>query len=175
MALTTRIKGCKGKDIEKIAKSIIDNAFVVQDNQTIDQLISAKAFAYTCTILTSYDIISSKSIINVFAGGNIFQAIVKSNCALDMTNELMFYRHLALPYIYDIVHTKIHSEYFRVRNVVPIISNPDEIKECSICLSAINSRDLKVTRCNHCFHKQCINQWISRGRRSCPNCRTRMI
>lgn len=43
--------------------------------------------------------------------------------------------------------------------------------ECSICLDEIEdlSDHVKLS-CSHCFHSECINQWLSRSN-SCPYCR----
>ena len=43
--------------------------------------------------------------------------------------------------------------------------------ECSICLDNIEDlSDLIKLQCSHCFHSNCINQWLSRSN-SCPYCR----
>jgi hypothetical protein len=46
---------------------------------------------------------------------------------------------------------------------------------CSICLDNVNSFDdiLSVTRCNHIFHKTCLNKW-SKNNNNCPNCRVKL-
>ena len=45
--------------------------------------------------------------------------------------------------------------------------------ECSICLNDISSpTKFKSTDCKHCFHKECMKEWISHGKQTCPNCRT---
>jgi hypothetical protein len=46
---------------------------------------------------------------------------------------------------------------------------------CSICLDNVNSFDdiLSVTRCNHIFHKNCLNKW-SKNNNNCPNCRVKL-
>ena len=46
--------------------------------------------------------------------------------------------------------------------------------ECSICLEDIDSDNLKLSRCNHTFHKDCINQWINNFHWRCPMCRQQM-
>ena len=45
--------------------------------------------------------------------------------------------------------------------------------ECSICLDNIKLKDLKTTKCNHHYHKECINTW-TRTKRNCPLCRGRI-
>ena len=44
--------------------------------------------------------------------------------------------------------------------------------ECCICLTKlqIGSSVDKWPKCNHCFHKACIEPWIA-GHSTCPHCR----
>ena len=44
---------------------------------------------------------------------------------------------------------------------------------CTICLDAMTSEDdlVKITECNHIFHKKCIGSWGDRNM-SCPMCRS---
>ncbi len=48
--------------------------------------------------------------------------------------------------------------------------------ECMICLNETNNFDfhLKKLKCNHKFHKNCINDWLSKNN-SCPICRDELI
>lgn len=40
---------------------------------------------------------------------------------------------------------------------------------CSICLDEIDDINKIETRCNHIFHKNCLDKWESN---TCPNCRS---
>lgn len=42
--------------------------------------------------------------------------------------------------------------------------------ECSICLDDIETDNIKKLACNHCFHIDCIDQWLLRET-TCPMCR----
>ena len=44
--------------------------------------------------------------------------------------------------------------------------------ECSICLFEYdkNNKIVKLNKCNHIFHKDCINKWIG-IKNTCPMCR----
>ena len=44
---------------------------------------------------------------------------------------------------------------------------------CLVCLSDFEPKDSvrKLVRCQHIFHQECIDQWLTTGRNSCPLCR----
>jgi hypothetical protein len=41
---------------------------------------------------------------------------------------------------------------------------------CSICHSNYNSQLTITTACNHCFHSECLNEWV-KYKPECPICR----
>ena len=43
--------------------------------------------------------------------------------------------------------------------------------ECSSCLQKINDNDIEVTKCNHTYHKTCLNDWL-KFKTSCLICKT---
>jgi hypothetical protein len=48
----------------------------------------------------------------------------------------------------------------------------DETRDCSICQTAYTDGQAlrTITRCEHMFHKSCIDPWFARNSQ-CPNCR----
>lgn len=47
---------------------------------------------------------------------------------------------------------------------------------CSICMEPITSQEVNIkTKCNHTFHKKCIDEWFSFGKNECPNCRQELV
>lgn len=44
--------------------------------------------------------------------------------------------------------------------------------KCSICLEEIN--DLCKTSCNHSFCYECLNEWLSQNKNTCPMCRSKL-
>lgn len=49
--------------------------------------------------------------------------------------------------------------------------------ECVICLEQINESDKVILKCNHIFHKECMNKWIMYNcyRYPCPICKEEYI
>lgn len=48
----------------------------------------------------------------------------------------------------------------------------EEKKVCSICLSAFSSDDeLRLLRCKHMFHSNCVDPWLLQSSDTCPMCR----
>jgi hypothetical protein len=45
-----------------------------------------------------------------------------------------------------------------------------------ICLSEYEAgEECRVLNCRHAFHKDCVDQWLSKGSNSCPACRTEAV
>lgn len=45
------------------------------------------------------------------------------------------------------------------------------LNECSICMRKIRKNYVN-TKCKHTFHGACLKEWTTRGRNTCPMCRT---
>ncbi|XP_028803445.1 RING-H2 finger protein ATL14-like [Neltuma alba] len=44
--------------------------------------------------------------------------------------------------------------------------------DCAVCLSKIGEGDeVRVLRCEHAFHRNCLNQWVAFRNFTCPLCR----
>ncbi|XVF79512.1 hypothetical protein PTKIN_Ptkin14bG0228900 [Pterospermum kingtungense] len=49
----------------------------------------------------------------------------------------------------------------------------DEAVECAICLCKIDEDDeIRELRCDHLFHKVCLDRWIGHRGSTCPICRS---
>jgi hypothetical protein len=45
-------------------------------------------------------------------------------------------------------------------------------KQCFICHETLHStQNLRTLKCNHSFHSDCVNDWIS-AKGTCPTCRS---
>ncbi|KAK5111660.1 hypothetical protein LTR62_004765 [Meristemomyces frigidus] len=46
-------------------------------------------------------------------------------------------------------------------------------QRCLVCLCDFEAKEIgrRLVKCQHLFHKDCIDQWLTQGRNSCPLCR----
>jgi len=96
--------------------------------------------------------------------------------SLDITDILDIGDEFEEDFEYDNEEKEYNIEYIRV---FYIARSREQTCECTICfMTAKNTRNQKseknmtVAPCGHCFHKQCITQWLRKTRNpTCPNCR----
>ena len=51
-------------------------------------------------------------------------------------------------------------------------NNKEKGDKCNICLCNYdNDDDIIILKCNHMFHKKCIEEWLSNNSNKCPVCR----
>ncbi|KAL1407759.1 hypothetical protein Q8F55_007193 [Vanrija albida] len=49
-------------------------------------------------------------------------------------------------------------------------------ERCMVCLSDYEpEEDLRLLKCRHAFHRDCVDHWLTDGRNSCPTCRTEAV
>jgi E3 ubiquitin-protein ligase RHA2 len=49
-------------------------------------------------------------------------------------------------------------------------------RECAVCLSGfMKGERVRKLRCNHTFHKECLDKWLQQYLATCPLCRTRVL
>lgn len=52
----------------------------------------------------------------------------------------------------------------------------DEEVECAVCLNKIEDDDeTRELRCNHHFHKTCLDSWLAHRHTTCPLCRDNLM
>nr|GLL32086.1 E3 ubiquitin-protein ligase RHA2B-like [Ipomoea trifida] len=51
----------------------------------------------------------------------------------------------------------------------------DGAVECAVCLCKIDEgEEVRDLKCNHIFHRACLDRWLGTGRITCPLCRTHL-
>ena len=61
----------------------------------------------------------------------------------------------------------------KLDSVVVLNNLPDN--ECSICLDIYKENDFLIKlKCNHMFHKECLEPWFNNNNNSCPLCRYKL-
>ena len=61
-----------------------------------------------------------------------------------------------------------------MNDYIGTISKNIKLEKCSICIDYILESDKKITSCNHIFHTECLDKWLTLNRK-CPYCRTEQI
>ena len=78
-----------------------------------------------------------------------------------------------LPYPMNDVKNIMNPEELsklKIENYTDIIK--EKYKECSICLEDYNDSDkLRILKCEHAFHVDCIDKWLLECNYKCPVCR----
>ena len=61
------------------------------------------------------------------------------------------------------------GSYTRIKNNDTLLLNNES---CSICLSKYKLGEYKrELKCNHNFHKKCVDKWFKKDKQECPICR----
>lgn len=66
----------------------------------------------------------------------------------------------------------VHFMPFPIPFLLPLQDHYATDQTCSICFEKGN---LSISRCNHLFHQNCIQTWVSYGHVSCPICRGNLL
>ena len=152
------LKGCD-------AKFINDLVYRSCHGQDIRKDVVVKALS----VVNSYDIKECYKIIMYH--GDFHDAYVKIQSITEMkienSNKLKFYRQFAFIYIRQIINMKINVKIDKIKLKKKIASEKTDVT-CVICLENIE-KDAQFTKCNHAFHRACMDQW---GKKSCPICRS---
>jgi hypothetical protein len=67
----------------------------------------------------------------------------------------------------------------KLKSITEDVSNCCSEKECAICMEEFSKENPATKPCSaskkHCFHQNCINQWIGHKGKTCPSCRSALI
>lgn len=66
-------------------------------------------------------------------------------------------------------HENLHVDFYQ--NLDKITQNNNDM--CPICSETYNKDEtIRLLKCNHLFHRICIDKWLSKESHTCPSCRT---
>jgi len=74
-------------------------------------------------------------------------------------------------YIFEPIEILIIIFINKINDNGEIITNPPKDEVCAICLDFLDYQICRLLICQHIFHNECINSWISE-KKTCPMCRT---
>ncbi|XP_054824847.1 uncharacterized protein LOC129322574 [Prosopis cineraria] len=118
--------------------------------------------------MTSLDIIFRFSI-QLF--GALFNYLKLASSYFKWVLEFLLYH----PFYTLHVHHHQFQEFHQIvteEEQVEIWRHRGEEVDCAVCLSKIGEGDeISVLRCEHVFHRLCLNQWIGFSNFTCPLCR----
>ena len=92
----------------------------------------------------------------------------------------LVYTHLkwAIDFLTYYPFYKLHDSHFPIigemYNICNYESIPDSEKdvECVVCLSKIEEGDdIRVLKCDHMYHRHCLDKWVAFKNHTCPLCR----
>ncbi|CAI9779274.1 unnamed protein product [Fraxinus pennsylvanica] len=88
--------------------------------------------------------------------------------------DYLLYHSFFQPYNYGV---KL-SEYVDDLSVTHYENNtdqPGDSVECAVCLCRFEEGDeIRELRCDHLFHRVCLDRWIGYGHMTCPLCRNNL-
>lgn len=86
--------------------------------------------------------------------------------------NLLFHHETFSRYIYyEPNHEPNHNDELCISRYKPDGDNKEAI-ECPVCLCKLEEGDeIRELKCNHLFHKYCLDRWLGYRCKTCPLCR----
>ncbi|KAI5435779.1 hypothetical protein KIW84_022269 [Lathyrus oleraceus] len=73
--------------------------------------------------------------------------------------------------LHDSHFPPIIAEMYNICNY-EVTPNSEEDVDCAVCLCKIEEGDeIRVLRCEHKYHRNCLDKWVSFKNHTCPLCR----
>ena len=109
---------------------------------------------------------------------NIFQTMLQpSNQVLDNNINNLFNILMTMPVLNPQTMTDVKNvintdELEKLEVKEYNMMNKEKYKECAICLEEYNDEDkVRILKCEHGYHKECIDKWLTNCNYKCPVCR----
>nr|GMD19660.1 E3 ubiquitin-protein ligase RHA2B-like [Ipomoea batatas] len=122
--------------------------------------------AFTFIILIAICTFIFKKMLRMFPQSAILNYVVWAASHLKLAWDCLFIQSFCQPPPYK----------FNVDGAVGVRvfeGESDGAVECAVCLCKIEEgEEVRDLKCNHIFHRACLDRWLGTGRVTCPLCRT---
>ncbi|KAK4373288.1 hypothetical protein RND71_008672 [Anisodus tanguticus] len=113
----------------------------------------------------------------MFPRSKILNHIVYITAQFKWALNYLLLQSFSHPY-YNIISNKnatiVPHDVLGVRHFHEHDSSDSSI-ECAVCLCKIEEgEEVRELRCDHLFHKVCLDRWMDSGRKTCPLCRNHL-
>lgn len=88
--------------------------------------------------------------------------------------SLVFYANYRLTYIYELKDPLLSKFMLPSCNIMKYnkLQNKDSMQTCVICFDEFKELDVvRLLKCNHFFHLECVDKWLIAHLKKCPCCR----
>ncbi|KAJ1412029.1 Zinc finger, RING-type [Sesbania bispinosa] len=101
--------------------------------------------------------------VNLICGSHTFKMFMKYSILL----------HTYLKWILDFLYHFMQSP--SQPSVCHYVSTHEDV-DCAVCLSKMRDREeIRVLRCHHVFHRDCLDTWVGFNKATCPLCRDSLL
>jgi hypothetical protein len=119
------------------------------------------------------------SLLNNFIKINIFKQLFHRQFSIQVYPiELIIEKNIVLPLIDTVIQQcKKYKYECKLNDIIESSISyenhcSDECNECKclFCLTNMNQSEVYKTKCNHIFHKECMDKWLSQSKNNTVNC-----
>jgi hypothetical protein len=146
---------------------ILTTPSLFTENPTYEDmmLLSALLGPAKAPVATAEAVQSAGGIYNIVAAADIFEDAAK-------TAELV-----AVSTTASASNTDSSESEGEFTEAQPPMIPLEPSQRCLVCLADFEEKEVarKLATCHHLFHRECIDQWLTTGRNSCPLCRTQGV
>ncbi|XP_019164599.1 PREDICTED: uncharacterized protein LOC109160807 [Ipomoea nil] len=116
-----------------------------------------------------------KKLLQMFPQSRLLNCVVSVAAQLKWAWDCLLLQSVCqVPYKFNIVTGIMSPENAATEVGVRVFEGEsDGAVECAVCLCKIEEgEEVRELKCNHIFHRACLDRWVGTGRNSCPLCRT---
>nr|GMD19658.1 E3 ubiquitin-protein ligase RHA2B-like [Ipomoea batatas] len=118
-----------------------------------------------------------KKLLQMFPHSKILICVVSVAAQLKWAWDCLLSQSLCqFPYKFNVVTGIMSPENAASEVGVRVFEGEsDGAVDCAVCLCKIDEgEEVRDLKCNHIFHRGCLDRWLGTGRITCPLCRTHL-